>query len=452
MPKYEAPASLARSKTARLETSHRPAMTTHTQNAAPRKADVMVLGAGIVGVSIALHLQERGKSVLLVDRREPGAETSHGNAGLIERSSVIPYAFPRDLKTVLAYATNRATAVRYRPATLLRMAPWLARYWWHSGRARLDAAARAMLPLIERCATEHARFTGPAATGALMREGGWIELYRSRAALQEAASAAAELDGHGLAYDVLDGDALAQREPHLRGGMAVGGVHWRDPVTVSDPGAVTRAYAALFVARGGQFAKGDALALRQDGAVWRLPAEGGEHSASEVVLALGPWSGDLYTRFGYRFPLAYKRGYHMHYEPASDALPRYPLCEMQAGFMLTPMTRGIRLTTGIELAERDAPSDPGQLESAERVARRLMPLGRRLDAEPWRGARPCLPDMLPVIGKAPRHDGLWFAFGHAHHGFTLGPVTGRLVADLMTGVPSFTDAEPYAPTRFAQPR
>lgn len=417
-------------------------------NPADLQTDVIVLGAGIIGVSIALHLQERGKSVLLVDRGEPGAETSHGNAGLIERSSVIPYAFPRDLRTVLAYASNQAIAVRYRPATLLRLAPWLTRYWWNSGGERLDAAALAMLPLIERCVSEHDRLTSPAGTAGLLRQDGWIELYRSAQALKGASAAAEALAGHGLAYDVLDRKALAQREPHLRGDIAYGGVHWRDPVTVSDPGAVTRAYAALFVARGGRLARGDALALERDGGLWRLPVEGVMQRAAEVVIALGPWSGDLYTRLGYRFPLAYKRGYHMHYQPEAGALPNHPLCEAQAGFVLTSMTRGIRLTTGIELAERDAPSDPRQLDAAERVARQLMPLGRRLDDEPWRGARPCLPDMLPVIGKAPRHDGLWFAFGHAHHGFTLGPVTGRLVADLVTTGTSAIDAQPFRPGRF----
>lgn len=136
------------------------------------QADVIVLGAGIVGVSTALHLQERGRSVLLVDRGKPGAETSHGNAGLIERSSVVPYAFPRDLTSLVALASNRSIAVRYRPMTLLKMAPWLARYWWNSAPARLDRLGRAILPLIERSIAEHQRWARDAGTEAFLRDGG----------------------------------------------------------------------------------------------------------------------------------------------------------------------------------------------------------------------------------------------------------------------------------------
>lgn len=409
---------------------------------------MIVLGAGIVGVSVALHLQERGRSVLLVDRGEPGAETSHGNAGLIERSSVVPYAFPRDLATLAAFASNRSIAVRYRPATLLRMARWLARYWWNSAPDRLDRLGRAILPLIERCIDEHERWTDAAGTQALMRGEGWIELYRTPRALAQAVRAATELRGYGLAYDVLQPEQLSRREPALLPGAVAGGLHWCDPVTVTDPGGVTRAYAALFTARGGALMKADALALAREGAEWRLPTDAGLWRAQEVVAALGPWSGDFCERFGYRFPLGFKRGYHMHYEASDEAPLQRPLCDAQAGFVLSRMERGIRLTTGIELAGRDEPSDPWQLDRAERIARRIMPLGRRLDAEPWRGARPCLPDMLPIIGAARRHPGLWFAFGHAHHGFTLGPVTGRLLADMMTNVPTFCDPGPFAAERF----
>ena len=412
-----------------------------------KRSDVIVLGAGIVGVSAALHLQARGRAVTLIDKGLPGAETSHGNAGLIERSSVIPYAFPRDLTTILAYASNRSVAVRYQPEFLARILPWLARYWWNSASERLNRAAREMLPLIERCIGEHEHFAGPAEVEPLMRREGWIEYYRSVRSFERAAESAAELGPFQLSYDVLDSQALSRREPALQGDIA-GALHWRDPATVSDPGAVTRAYAKLFTARGGALVTGDANGLEQDGEAWTIATPRARHRAGAAVVALGPWSDDLCRRFGYRFPLAYKRGYHMHYEAQGNAVLNHPICDAEAGFVLSPMMRGIRLTTGIELAARDAPSDTRQMKQAEQIARRIFPLGKAVDPAPWRGARPCLPDMKPIIGKAPRHDGLWFTFGHAHHGFTLGPVTGRLLGEMMTGEEPFTDPRPYAAERF----
>ena len=115
---------------------------------------------------------------------------------------------------------------------------------------------------------------------------------------------------------------------------------------------------------------------------------------------------------------------------------------------LAPMNRGIRLTTGVEFARRDAPPTPVQLQRALPRARALFPLTEAVDAKPWMGARPCLPDMLPVIGRAPRHAGLWFDFGHQHHGLTLGPATGRLLAEMMTGETPFADPQPFAVERF----
>jgi D-amino-acid dehydrogenase len=146
--------------------------------------------------------------------------------------------------------------------------------------------------------------------------------------------------------------------------------------------------------------------------------------------------------------LAVKRGYHMHYRAAGDARLNYPMLDAEGGYFLGPMRRGIRLTTGAEFALRDAVRTPVQLERAEPIARRLFPLGERLDSKPWMGSRPCTPDMLPVIGRAPRHASLWFAFGHAHHGFTLGPVTGRLIAEMVTGEAPFVEPAPYSASRF----
>ncbi|MBW8074702.1 FAD-binding oxidoreductase, partial [Metallibacterium scheffleri] len=153
-------------------------------------------------------------------------------------------------------------------------------------------------------------------------------------------------------------------------------------------------------------------------------------------------------RLGLRLPLAVKRGYHMHYAPRADAPLGQPVLDAEVGYLLAPMRRGLRLTTGAELARLDAPPTPLQLDAVEPQARELLPLGERLDPQPWMGQRPCTPDMMPLIGPAPRRAGLWLAHGHAHHGFTLGAVTGRLLAEMMCGQPTLLDPTPFSPSRF----
>jgi D-amino-acid dehydrogenase len=147
-------------------------------------------------------------------------------------------------------------------------------------------------------------------------------------------------------------------------------------------------------------------------------------------------------------PLFVKRGYHMHYGARDNARLRHWLMDSETGYLLAPMRAGIRLTTGAELARHDAQPHYQQLAAAEAVARTLFPLGDRLDPQPWMGARPCTPDMKPVIGPAPGLPGLWLAFGHGHQGFTLGPITGQLLGQMMDGEPTEVDMAPYRADRF----
>ncbi len=227
-------------------------------------------------------------------------------------------------------------------------------------------------------------------------------------------------------------------------------VHWHEIASVSDPAAVTAAYAGLFARDGGEIRTGEVQRLVQQAGAWRVNLAEHAVEAKDVVVALGPWSADLLGTLGYRFPLAMKRGYHRHYRPKGDATLNRPVVDNTNGFVLAPMAKGIRITTGIEFAARDAAKTPVQLRRAEWLGRELFPLGEGLEADPWMGRRPCLPDSLPVIGEAPGHRGLWLDFGHAHLGLTLGPVSGRLLADLMTGETPFVDPAPFATDRFLE--
>lgn len=411
-------------------------------------ADVIVLGAGMVGVSAALHLQARGREVVLVDRRgAAGLETSFGNAGLIERSSIFPYLFPRDPARLIRYALNLLPEAHYHVSALPSVGPWLLRYWRESSPERVRRNIAARRPLIENSLVEHEALIRQAGAGGLLRKTGWLKLFRSDATLAAGAADAERLRAYGLHIDILDGAGVAAREPDL--GAVAGGVHYLDTASVSDPGALSKAYADLFLARGGRFLEGDASSLseRGDGG-WTVDTGAGRVLARDAVIALGPWSEQIFRPLGYDMPLGWKRGYHMHYAAKNAARLNHPVLDADVGYLLAPMACGIRLTSGAEFAPRDAPPTPVQIDICEPTARALFPLAERLDPEPWRGARPCLPDMLPVLGPAPRHKGLWFDFGHAHHGLTLGPVSGRLLAEMMTGETPFLDPRPYRADRF----
>ena len=186
---------------------------------------------------------------------------------------------------------------------------------------------------------------------------------------------------------MLDRQALTALEPALSERM-VGGVHWLDPVNVSDPGAVTRGYAALLQRRGGVFVNGDARSLRQDGGGWRVDTADGPLRAREAVVALGPWSTDVLRPLGYRVPMAVKRGYHQHFALERGAALTRPVADIDNGFVMTPMTLGLRLTTGAEFASRDAPPTPVQIGRVRALAGQLVPLGAAVEAQPWMGCRP----------------------------------------------------------------
>ena len=412
------------------------------------RTDVVVLGAGIVGVSAALHLQAKGRAVTLIDRAEVAAsETSAGNTGIVQSEAIFPYAFPRAPGEIAAAALGLDSRVHIRYAALPWIAPWIWRYFLASSPAKRLATAMAMRGLIARCIAEHRAFAEPAGAQALLREGGWIKAWRTARGEDHAMKDVEEEKPFGLPTVKLSRDETLALEPHL-GEVVKGAVHYPEPLTTPDPQALTQAYARLFAKRGGRFVVGEALSLRQSGDGWALTAADGPLRAAAAVVALGAWTSDLASAFGYRFPLGVKRGYNMHYAARDRAFLTRPVLDLEKGYVLAPMARGVRLTSGAEFARRDDPPSSAHIDRLERYGRELFPLGARLDAAPWLGRRPCLPDMAPVIGPAPRHEGLWFDFGHQHLGLTLGPVSGRLIAELMTGEKPFIDPKPFRADRF----
>ena len=409
------------------------------------QADVIVLGAGIVGVSAAIAVRQRGLSVILVDRREPGSETSYGNAGILSSGSILPLNQPSLWRALPAYITNRHPALRWNPAWAIRNVDWLIRFLANAIPSRSRPRATALHGLIGASLKLHREWIVKADAAQRIRETGWLKAWRSDAAVAAKAEQAF-LAEYGIASELLDRQAISALEPDIVPVYKVGLLHTQT-ASVDSPGAVVKAYARMFAGSGGDIRQSDITAIVPDGEGWRVVLADGAISARHVVVALGPWSADLLRPLGYRVPMAFERGYHREFKPNPARSLRRPIHDAEGSFLMTPMEQGIRVTSGVELTARDAPSSFAQLDAVVPVARDVVEFGEPV-GEPWRGARPTLPDSLPMIGPAPRHSRLWLAFGNQHIGFTTGPATGVAIAAMITATQPPFDVSAFSPSRY----
>ena len=410
-----------------------------------READVIVLGAGIVGVSAAYAAQQRGLSVVLVDRREPGSETSYGNAGILSSGSISPLNNPSLWKALPKYLTNRHAALRWDPAWAMRNVGWLIRFLSNATPAHTRPRATALHGLIGASLKLHREWIVSADSAQRIRETGWLKAWRSDAVGQATAERAL-LTEYGIHSELLDRQTISALEPDILPVYQVGLLHTQT-ASVDSPGNVVKAYARMLVGSGGRIRQSEIRAIMPDGDGWRVVLGDGGISTRHLVVALGPWLADLLRPLGYRVPLAFERGYHQEFKPNAMRTLRRPIHDAEGAFLMTPMEQGIRVTSGVELTSRDAPSSLAQLDAVVPVARSVVEFGEAV-GQPWRGARPTLPDSLPMIGPAPRHSGLWLVFGHQHIGFTTGPASGAAIAAMIGGAPPPFDTAPFSPSRY----
>jgi D-amino-acid dehydrogenase len=410
-----------------------------------RQADVIVLGAGIVGVSAAYAARQRGISVILVDRREPGSETSYGNAGILSSGSISPLNNPSLWNALPKYLANRHAALRWNPTWAIRNAGWVARFLANATAANTRPRAAALHGLIGASLKLHREWIVKANAAQRIRETGWLKAWRSDA-IESAKAEQALLTEFGVHSELLDRQAISSLEPDIVPVYKVGLLHTQT-ASVDSPGSVVKAYAQMFAGSGGRIRQSDIRSIAPEGDGWRVVLADGEIGARHVVVALGPWSADLLRPLGYRVPLAFERGYHREFKPNASRSLRRPIHDADGSFLMTSMENGIRVTSGVELTARDAPSSYAQLDVVVPMARSVIEFGEAV-GEAWRGARPTLPDSLPMIGPAPRHAGLWLAFGNQHIGFTTGPATGAAIAAMIGKAQPTFDAAPFSPSRY----
>jgi len=411
------------------------------------RPDALVLGAGAVGLLTALSLQDRGLSVALIDRQPPGRAASFGNAGVLSPGSIHPLARPGLWRQLPRMIAGREPGLRAPWRHLPAHARWgLAMLRRYASLEAIAASRDGLAALTRDSAQRHRTLLERAGAGDLWSMPGFLKLFSTEAEAAAGRAEAAEYERRQIRHRLLDVTDLAELEPHLQG--YAGALWTTEAGAVADPGAACEAYARLFLDGGGRIETAAVRCLVPGRRGVAVETDAGRLSAPVTVVALGAWSARALAPLGYRIPLVAERGYHRHFAPVEGRPLGRPVHDVGGGYVVAPQRRGLRLTSGTELSPIDAPPTPVQLAKAEARARGRLPLGERV-GEPWLGGRPTLPDSLPMIGPAPGHDGLWFAFGHQHVGFATSAVTGALVAALATGDAPPIGPAPYRPGRMA---
>ncbi len=409
--------------------------------------DIAVLGAGAVGVSIALYLQRDGHRVTLIDRDEPGMGCSYGNAALIQCSSVLPVAAPDVLRQVpkLLFDPDQPLVIRWRH--LPTLIPFLLAFMRESRPSRYAANADALAAIVPQSFDAYEPLIEAAGLQDLVRRKGELQVFQSHDLFKATAPGRRMREERGVKVELLGEGDLRAIEPALAPDCRWG-VMLPSSYQVSDPYRLVSGLARHFAAQGGTIAKAavrDVLPLAGGG--FRIDCEGAEFRAARVVVAMGAFSGPLTRRLGSRTPLNSERGYHAMLPEPGVGLD-HTLISADYRFAIAPVDGGIRLAGTAELARVGAPPNYDRARRLIPLAQKVLPGLKADNPSYWMGHRPSLPDSVPVIGPSPHHDGLYFAFGHGHSGLTLGGMTGRMIAGMVGARRSNLDLTPYSITRF----
>lgn len=411
------------------------------------RTDVIVVGAGVVGLSAAHALQARGLRVTVLDRQGPAAGASAGNAGAFAFTDILPLASPGILRQAPRWLLDPVGPLSVPPSYALQIAPWMLRFWRACAPAQVARSTTAQTALMDLSKAELEPFLTATGTLSMLRKDGNLQVYESEAEFRASLAGWQARADHGIAFEHLDRDGMAELQPGLSPRF-VRGTFTPEWYSIADPKDYTLALAAALQARGGAIAKAEVASLSPstDGVTLKT-ATGESWSADHVVLAAGAHSHRVARGLGDRIPLETERGYNTTLP--SDAFDlRLQITFGGHGFVITRLSSGIRVGGAVELGGLTRPPNYRRSDVMLRKAQAFLPGLKGEGGVAWMGFRPSLPDSLPVIGPARTTSRVTYAFGHGHLGLTQSAGTARLVADLVTGARPAIDLTPFSPQRF----
>jgi D-amino-acid dehydrogenase len=409
---------------------------------------IAIVGSGIVGLAAAHALLERGHQVTLIDPGDQTARPTHGNAGWIAHTDIMPLASPKIWRNLPAWLMDPLGPLTIRPAYLPSLTPWLIRFMLASSPVRIRASMAAIRAINAEALPSWRKLLSSVDLSAHLRENGILSVWKHHGPFLRARDTLDRQRDLGIGIDILNRNDLAQLEPALHNVEA--GVLYPEACHISDPANLASDLMRLALKRNAQHIAARALKVEPTNNAVQVQTDGPVKAiiADKVVIAAGIWSRSLAKTLGDRIPLDTERGYNATYPKGSFGLHR-PIMFEGEGFVTTPLDTGDRVGGAVEFAGLDAKPNHGRTSAMVARLNRFLPdFDPDQDARRWMGFRPSIPDSLPVIGLSRQDNRVIYAFGHGHHGLTQAAVTSLLVADLIDGKTSGIDLKPYSAQRF----
>jgi D-amino-acid dehydrogenase len=408
---------------------------------------VIVVGAGIVGVSCAIWLQRAGHEVTIVDRNGPASGTSHGNAGVLAAGAIIPVTVPGLLRRAPEMLFNRDAPLFLRWSYLPKLLPFLAKYLPHATDAHVDVYGAAMSALMHDTLDQHRQLAADTAAAQYIHDDDYCFGYATHASFDADAYGWGKRKAAGYDFEVLSGAEYSAHDP-VFGSAFDTVVACKNHGRISDPGAYVKALADHFVDQGGtlKIAAVQDVEL-DDGIITGLQTSGGPMVADHIVFAMGPWSKEIAHKLGVKVPLESERGYHLEFINPS-LMPKAPMMVASGKFVLTPMDGRLRAAGVIEFGGLENAASRAPFDMLRRQVAAILPDMVCDDVVEWMGHRPAPADSIPLIGANDPQGKSFSAFGHQHVGLTGGPKTGRIIADLISERNPNMDLAAFDPRKY----
>ena len=404
-----------------------------------------IVGAGIQGISNALFLQKKGFSVTIFDRDEPGSPAaSYGNAGHFSPYASVPINRPDVLTDVPAMLLSSTGPLALKWNYVPKMMPWFLKFIRNCTTKRMMHTAKNMHQILDLALPAYDELFDDIELGGLVEKKGILYIWNDQS-LKSRELEIKVRNELGVDQQLVTPKEIHDLEPNIKP-IYHGGVYYQHGRHARNPKKILLKLYDLFLKKGGKFLKMNIKDINFNDEKPVIKAETQSFLFDKIVIACGSFSKKLTDNLDEKIPLDTERGYHVHFKDCDHLLSR-PVIFQNRGFGITPMEQGLRVVGTVEFGGLDNPLSKSRVKNLINNAKYMMGDLPEHEDE-WLGFRPTLPDYLPVIGPSKKYKNVFYCFGHHHLGWTLGPISGKIVSGMIAEENTNLDLKPYSSLRF----